>query len=104
MWGRRGHDVVKPAGMRCLSAGGAAIGADASVLISVNSVGGVASEKSSEPAISADGRFIAFHSRATDLIADDINPAQDVFRRDVMGPPSSAGAVIMPLLPLLLDP
>ncbi len=35
-----------------------------------------------DAAISADGRYVAFASRATDLVADDTNKAVDVFVRD----------------------
>jgi len=35
------------------------------------------------PAISADGRFIAFQSAATNLVANDINGASDIFLRDM---------------------
>jgi Tol biopolymer transport system component len=35
------------------------------------------------PAISADGRFVAFHSHVDDLVAGDTNRAQDVFVRDL---------------------
>jgi Tol biopolymer transport system component len=37
---------------------------------------------SSHPAISADGRFIAFDSDATNLVADDKDNRDDVFVRD----------------------
>jgi len=37
---------------------------------------------SSAPAISADGRYVAFESSATNLVAGDTNGAADVFRRD----------------------
>jgi len=36
----------------------------------------------SSPAVSADGRFIAFASRAADLVADDTNGVEDVFVHD----------------------
>jgi Tol biopolymer transport system component len=36
-----------------------------------------------DPAISAGGRFIAFHSGAPDLVADDTNGRRDVFVRDL---------------------
>lgn len=36
----------------------------------------------SSPAVSADGRFIAFASRAVDLVADDTNGVEDVFVHD----------------------
>src|SRR6266511_3076826 len=35
-----------------------------------------------EPAISADGRFVAFASTATNLVAHDTNNAEDIFVRD----------------------
>ena len=34
------------------------------------------------PAISADGRFVAFNSDATNLVPGDTNGARDVFVRD----------------------
>jgi RTX calcium-binding nonapeptide repeat (4 copies) len=39
------------------------------------------------PAISADGRFVAFDSLALNLHPDDGDRIEDVFRRDVLGPP-----------------
>jgi len=36
----------------------------------------------SRPAISADGRFVAFNSQATNLVTSDLNGAEDVFLRD----------------------
>ena len=36
----------------------------------------------SSPAISADGRFVAFDSEATNLVPGDTNDASDVFVRD----------------------
>jgi Tol biopolymer transport system component len=45
--------------------------------------GGVESNGSSrDPALSADGRFVAFTSSATNLVADDTNRRSDVFVRD----------------------
>ena len=37
---------------------------------------------SGTPAISADGRFVAFYSEATNLVPGDTNGASDVFVRD----------------------
>lgn len=52
-------------------------------LISVNAAGtGPANGYSYEPAISADGRYVAFSSSATDLVTNDFNWQQDVFVRD----------------------
>jgi Tol biopolymer transport system component len=39
---------------------------------------------SSHPRISADGRFVAFDSTASDLVANDTNGTTDVFVRDLM--------------------
>ncbi len=49
---------------------------------SVASDGAPADSSSSEIAFSADGRFIAFASRAATLVPDDRNAMQDVFVRD----------------------
>jgi Tol biopolymer transport system component len=49
-------------------------------------------DQSYTPAISADGRFVAFESYATNLHPDDGNGLQDVFRRDVLGPLLAAAA------------
>lgn len=47
--------------------------------VSVSSGGGEGTGKSSEPAISDDGRFVAFRSAAPNLVASDLNDADDVF-------------------------
>jgi Tol biopolymer transport system component len=39
---------------------------------------------SQRPAISGDGRFVAFQSRASDLVSGDTNSADDVFVRDLV--------------------
>jgi hypothetical protein len=44
------------------------------------------------PAISADGRFVAFDSRATNLSPDDPDRTLDVYRRDVLGTADQAAA------------
>jgi hypothetical protein len=41
--------------------------------VSVSSIGAQANSDSAFPAISADGRFVAFHSSASNLVADDSN-------------------------------
>ncbi len=58
---------------------GAAAGIEA---ISVAADGGLANGPSSQPAISVDGRYVAFASTATNLVAGDRNGASDVFVRD----------------------
>ncbi len=51
-------------------------------LISHNTSGDVANDESEKPSISDDGRFVAFSSDATDLVAGDTNAVGDVFRYD----------------------
>ena len=69
---------------------GAAAGCSpVTTLISVASDGSPANADSFDPAISADGRFVAFDSLATNLVANDTNAASDVFLRDTcIGAPS----------------
>lgn len=52
------------------------------IRISVASDGSQANNRSSQAAISADGRYIAFLSRATNLVENDTNGFYDVFLRD----------------------
>ena len=54
-----------------------------SFLISVNTNGISGDGISFDPAISGDGRYVAFTSSADDLVASDTNRAQDVFVRDL---------------------
>ncbi len=51
-------------------------------LISVNSDGVIGREGSANPSISADGRFVAFDSDASNLVPDDSNGSRDVFVHD----------------------
>jgi hypothetical protein len=53
------------------------------VLVSADTNGTTASGFSFEPAISADGRYVAFSSYASNLVASDTNNSQDVFLRDL---------------------
>ena len=53
--------------------------------VSVSLTGGNSNEVSFPPAISDDGRFVAFGSAATNLVHDDANGAADVFVRDRLG-------------------
>ena len=50
--------------------------------VSVSSIGGQGNERSEMPAISADGRYVAFDSDATNLVPDDRNRMSDVFVHD----------------------
>ncbi len=50
--------------------------------VSVSSAGAEANQNSSYPVVSADGRYVAFHSSASNLVAGDTNAGLDVFLRD----------------------
>lgn len=50
--------------------------------ISLDPAGVDGNEQSSFPALSANGRFVAFESRASNLVAEDNNEQSDVFVRD----------------------
>ncbi len=50
--------------------------------VSVSSAGAQSNNDSSEAAISADGRYVAFDSLASNLVPSDTNSAQDVFVHD----------------------
>jgi Tol biopolymer transport system component len=51
--------------------------------VTVDLAGGDADGDSYYPSISADGRYVAFESEATDLVAGDDNGLEDVFVRDL---------------------
>jgi Tol biopolymer transport system component len=55
----------------------------ATSLVSSTVRGDVPDRTSGSPAMSGDGRFVAFHSNAYDLVAGDTNDRQDVFLRDL---------------------
>ena len=52
--------------------------------ISIDSGGGQANEGSFNPAISSDGRYVAFYSFASDLVVGDTNGKADIFKRDTV--------------------
>jgi len=54
----------------------------ASELVSVDGTGAPGDSWSLSPVMSADGRYVAFWSMASNLIPDDTNGKADVFRRD----------------------
>jgi Ca2+-binding RTX toxin-like protein len=51
--------------------------------VSVDSAGNQANNLSLIPSISADGRFVAFSSRASNLVSGDTNNSDDIFVRDL---------------------
>src|SRR5947207_827443 len=51
--------------------------------VSLSSSGAQGNQGSFSPAISADGRFVAFDSAATNLVGNDTNGSEDVFVRDL---------------------
>jgi signal peptidase I len=62
--------------------------------ISVGLDGAEADGPSEAPAISADGRFVAFASAASNLVASDGNGAQDVFVYDLMAGRTEIASVV----------
>ncbi len=54
------------------------------VLASVDTLGNQANAVSGDPAISPDGRFVAYFSNATNLVANDTNGRRDVFVHDLV--------------------
>lgn len=54
------------------------------VRVSVGPQGESANEASSAPAVSADGRYVSFISKASNLVASDVNGVADVFVRDMV--------------------
>lgn len=52
------------------------------ILISTNSTGGQGDQDSNYPCISSDGRLIAFHSDASNLVLGDGNGGRDIFIHD----------------------
>src|SRR5437660_5099931 len=82
---------MRPTQRRVLSAvtllllaalGGRSAGAQTTVRVSVASDGTEGNDVSLGSALSADGRFVAFDSAATDLVAGDTNLVSDVFVHD----------------------
>ena len=70
------------AGVLALLATPTGASAGATERVSVNSAGNEVHGSSSRPALSADGRFVAFESDAADLVSGDTNGLSDVFVHD----------------------
>ncbi|HEV2318697.1 MAG TPA: hypothetical protein VGV18_03040, partial [Verrucomicrobiae bacterium] len=56
----------------------------ANILVSVGTNGLEGNNLSTEPSVSGDGRYVAFTSSATNLVAGDANLSSDVFVRDML--------------------
>jgi Tol biopolymer transport system component len=52
-------------------------------LVSAGLNGGGANHQTHAPSISADGRYVVFHSRASNLVDAPVHPVDDVYRRDL---------------------
>jgi Tol biopolymer transport system component len=61
--------------------------------VSLGSNGAEPNDSSRRPSISAGGRFVAFASRASNLVEGDINDAPDVFVRDLRSGEAALGSV-----------
>ena len=53
---------------------------------SINNAQAGGDDRSTLPAISPDGRFVTFSSKATNLVSPDLNSSYDIFLRDCGGP------------------
>ena len=65
----------------------------ATVQVDITPTGELSTGSSFQPTVSADGRYVAFTSQATDLVATDTNLLQDVFVRDMTKQIDSTGLV-----------
>ena len=82
---RRGKGAIR---LACVAATllvlpGAAAGPGSTVRVSTATGGGQGNGSSFVPAISGNGRYVAFYSDASNLVSDDTNGARDVFVRDL---------------------
>src|ERR1043165_4162894 len=68
----------------CLALVPASAAAQFTQLVSVDSSGVQGNNASQSAVISADGRYVAFHSYATNLVAGDTNNTSDIFERDLV--------------------
>jgi Tol biopolymer transport system component len=69
------------------------LASDQTTRVSVTGTGAQSAGPSDSPAVSGDGRYVAFSSSATDLVPGDTNDAIDVFVRDTVGGTTSRVSV-----------
>jgi len=81
-WRARFAAPVAIAALAAIAGPVAAAGAQGTERVSLDSAEVQANDSSSFSALSADGRYVAFSSSATNLVAGDTNNARDVFVRD----------------------
>ena len=70
---------------RLLGTSHARLTAGTTTRVSVSDTEAQANNTSWLPSVSADGRYVAFQSTASNLVAGDINGCRDIFLRDVTG-------------------
>ena len=82
---RRGNGAIRLAcvGAALLVLPAAGAGPGLTTRVSTATGGGQGNGSSFVPAISADGRYVAFYSDASNLVSGDTNGARDVFVRDL---------------------
>jgi Tol biopolymer transport system component len=74
---------IAPAAVVLLTVADVAAG-QGTIRVSVSSAGAQANGRSGNPVISADGRYVAFESEATNLVANDVDGYTDVFVHDLL--------------------
>ena len=80
---RRGSTLAAVASALALGAGSAGAAEPGPPELISAAAGGIAGNGPSLfPAVSEDGRFVAFRSEATNLVADDVDSERDIFLRD----------------------
>src|SRR5688572_16489772 len=67
----------------CVIAGSSGAVSGDTTRVTVDDSGAQANRDSAEPSISADGRYVAFESLATNLVPNDTNNGLDVFVHDL---------------------
>jgi len=62
-------------------------------LVSISSAGAHANGPSRQPALSANGRFVAFRSDASNLVSDDTNGTGDIFVHDLLSDETTRASI-----------